>query len=162
MTPLRAVEITLTRPATHSELRHARESVRLAANADRARLMAVQGARSAGGALHVLRRRLGTRLPIDIMTTHYPDRRGQVLINIALSHRTDAVLRRAAAARGQRPQDVLGQCVTSDLARHEQERARRLEDRFESLLAHHTLEEVLVCAARTHLGRHHRFVPTEP
>ncbi|MFE7214521.1 hypothetical protein ACFU93_32170 [Streptomyces sp. NPDC057611] len=39
MTPFHAVEITLTRPATHRELRHARERARLTANADRTRLL---------------------------------------------------------------------------------------------------------------------------
>ncbi|MGW0955338.1 hypothetical protein ACWDAO_07735 [Streptomyces sp. NPDC001212] len=100
MTPFHAVEITLTRPATRSELRHARERARLAANADRTRLMAVQSARSPDGVLHALRRQLGTRLPIDILTTHYPDRSGQVLLNIALSHSVDAALRPRAAAAG--------------------------------------------------------------
>ncbi|PJM91463.1 hypothetical protein [Streptomyces sp. CB01373] len=162
MTPFHAVEITLTRPATHSELRHARERVRLAANADRTRLMAVQSARGPSGALHVLRHQLGTRLPIDILTTHYPDRHNQVLLNIALSRSADAALRRRAAVLGQRPQDVLSQSVAADLARREQERTRRLEDRLESLLAHHTLEEVLVCAARALPGRYHCCMPTAP
>ncbi|GAB2966386.1 hypothetical protein [Streptomyces heilongjiangensis] len=47
--------------------------------------MAVQRAHSPGGALHLLRRQLGSRLPIDILTTHYPDHRGQVLLNVASS-----------------------------------------------------------------------------
>ncbi|MFF9127963.1 hypothetical protein ACF09J_32705 [Streptomyces sp. NPDC014889] len=116
--------------------------------------MAVQNARSPDGALHVLGHQLGSRLPIDILTTHYPDRHGQVLLNIALSRSVDTALRRRAAVLAQRPQDVLSQCVTADLARREQERTRRLEDRLESLLAHHTLEEVLVCAARALPSRH--------
>ncbi|MFE4422048.1 hypothetical protein [Streptomyces sp. NPDC056817] len=162
MTPFHAVEITLTRPTTRSELRHAWERARLAANADRTRLMAVHSARSPSGALHVLRHQLGSRLPIGNLTAHYPDRHGQVLLNIALSRSADAALRRRAAALGQRPQDVLSQCVAANLARREQERTRRLEDRLESLLAHHTLEEVLVCAARALRGRYHHCMPAAP
>ena len=72
MTPHHAVEITLTRPAAPGELRHARCGMPLAANADRTRLMAVHGARSPGGALHALRRRLDALLPIDVLSTYYP------------------------------------------------------------------------------------------
>ncbi|WP_248844099.1 hypothetical protein [Streptomyces hirsutus] len=103
MTQLHAVEIALTRPATHRELRRAQERVRLAANADRTRLMVVQSTRSPGGALHVLRRQLGTRLPIGILTTRYPDRRGRVLLDIALSHSADAALRRGQRTWGSGP-----------------------------------------------------------
>ncbi|MEU6093103.1 hypothetical protein ABZ865_41440 [Streptomyces sp. NPDC047085] len=108
----------------------------------------------------MLRRQLRTQLPIDALTTHYPDRRGQVPLNIALSPSADAALHRIAAVLGQRPQEVLSQWVTADLARHApQERARRLENRLESLLVHHTLEEVLVCAARVHPSRRHHCIP---
>ncbi|MFJ4633402.1 hypothetical protein [Streptomyces sp. NPDC088847] len=96
MTPHHAVEIALTRPATPGELRLAGRGVPLAANADRTRLMAVQGARSPGGALHGLRRRLDALLPIDVLSTHYPDRHGQVLLNVALGHAADRALRRDA------------------------------------------------------------------
>ncbi|AMW08092.1 hypothetical protein A4E84_00085 [Streptomyces qaidamensis] len=162
MTPHHAVEITLTRPATHGELSAASDGVPLAANADRTRLMALHSARHPGGALHALRRRLGTRLPIDVLTTHYPDRHGQVVINIALSQDADQALRQDAAAVGQRPQDVLRQRVSAGVARDQQERARRLEKRLESLLARHTPEEVLACAAGLLHGRQHRRTSTAP
>jgi len=63
--------------------------VPLAANADRTRLMAVHGARSPGGALHALRRQLDALLPVDVLTTHYPNRHGQILLNVALGHAAD-------------------------------------------------------------------------
>lgn len=157
-----AVEITLTRPATHGELRRARRGVTLAANADRTRLMVVHSARSPGGALRVLRRRLGTRLPIDVLTTHYPDRRGQVLLNVALNSAAHEALCRDAAALGQDPQDVLGQRVRAAVARDARERARHLEDRLESLLAHHTPEEVLTGVARCLCGPHYSRTPPAP
>ncbi|MFD3840258.1 hypothetical protein ACFWWC_28995 [Streptomyces sp. NPDC058642] len=148
MTPAYAVEILLTRPATHRELQRAREHVRLAANADRARLMAIQSALSPGHAMHVLRRRLGTRMPIDILTTHYPDGQGKVQLNIALTHSADTALRRTAAARRQVSAGCLGRCVAARLVRHEEERARHLEGLLANLLARHTLKVVLLCAAR--------------
>jgi hypothetical protein len=98
--PHHAVEIILTRPATPGELRHARCGVSLAASADRTRLMAVHSARSPGSALHALRRRLGARLPIDVLTTHYPNRHSQVLLNVTLSHAADKALRQDAKVLG--------------------------------------------------------------
>ncbi|MFI1415635.1 hypothetical protein ACH4Y0_37800 [Streptomyces sp. NPDC020707] len=155
MTPCHAVEILLTRPADPSERWYIRSSW-LAMNADRTRLMAVQRAPSPGAALHLLRRRLDTRLPIDVLSTHYPDRHGQVLVNVALDHTTGRALRRDAAARGQRPGDVLRQHVTIVLAREEERRARRLKERLTSLLTDHTPEEVLVgAAALLHERQHH-------
>ncbi|MFF9704665.1 hypothetical protein ACF1FE_26285 [Streptomyces griseofuscus] len=156
MTSHHAVEILLTRPAAPGELRQARCGVCLAASADRTRLMAVCSARSPGGALHALRRRLGARLPIDVLTTHYPDRHGQVLLNVALDHAAEGALRQAAAVLGQRPQELLRRRVTAARARDEQERARRLDVRLESLLADHQPEEDLACVAGLlHSRRHH-------
>ncbi|WP_405842588.1 hypothetical protein [Streptomyces sp. NBC_01518] len=149
MTPHHAVEVTLTRPATAAELHRARRAVPLAANAERTRLMAVQQARSPGRALHRLRRRLNALLPIDVLTTHYPDHRGQVRLNVALSRTTLTAVHRAADAEGQRPQDFLSRSVTAAVARHEGERAQRLMAQLERLMAHHTAEELLVCAAST-------------
>ncbi|AZQ32126.1 hypothetical protein EJ357_47590 [Streptomyces cyaneochromogenes] len=157
-----AVEITLTRPAAPGEIRHARHRVPLAANADRTRLMVVHSAHGPGRALHGLRRRLGPWLPIDVLTTHYPDRHGQVLLNVDLDSATHEVLCRDASALGQRPQDVLGRRVRAALDRDARERAERLEDRLASLLAHHTPEEVLASAARRVGCRHHRCAPPAP
>ncbi|MFE1797712.1 hypothetical protein ACFW9L_16280 [Streptomyces sp. NPDC059517] len=156
MTPCHAVEILLTRPADPGELRYARSS-RLAVNADRTRLMAVQRAPSPGAALHLLRRRLDTHLPLDVLNTHYPDRHWQVLLNVALGRATGRALRRDAAARGQRPGDVLRQHVTIALAREEQRRARQLKKRLTPLLTDHTPEEVLAgAAALLHERQDHR------
>ena len=157
-----AVEITLTRPATHGELRRACRRVPLAVSADRTRLMAVHSARSPGRALHVLRCQLGTRLPIDVLTTHYPNRRGQVLFNVDLGSAAHEALCRDATALGQRPQDVLGRRLRAALARDAQERTRYLQARLESLLAHHTPEEVLAGVARCLDSLHHRCTPAAP
>ncbi|MFJ1672793.1 hypothetical protein ACIOK4_41770 [Streptomyces bottropensis] len=155
MTRHHAVEILLTRPLSPGELKRARRTVPLAANADRTRLMAVQDARSPAHALHRLRRRLGSRLPIDVLSTHYPDRKGQVRLNFAFSRSDDAAVRQAAACRGLRPGEFLSRRVTAALAERERQRLRVLEDRLQVLLADHALEEVLTCAVHA-LSRRRR------
>jgi hypothetical protein len=126
-----AVEIRLTRPLSPGELKRARRAVPLAANADRTQLMAVQDARNPDHALHKLRRRLDPRLPIDVLNTHYPDRKGQVRLNIAFSQSDEAAIRKAAASRAQRPAEFLSRRLTAALAERERERLRALEDRLE-------------------------------
>ncbi|MGW0631929.1 hypothetical protein [Streptomyces sp. NPDC002758] len=106
MTAHHAIEIVLTRPATVEELRRAHSAARLAANTDRTRLLALQRAKSPGRALRALRRQLDALLPIDVLTSHYPDQYGQVLLNLTLSNTARTAIRRAAATRGQRPQGL--------------------------------------------------------
>ncbi|MDO0935224.1 hypothetical protein QQY66_27450 [Streptomyces sp. DG2A-72] len=103
MTRQYVVEIALTRPASARELHRARCFVAFAANADRTRLMTVQSGKSPGRALHRLRRRLDSVLPIDVLSTHYPDRHGRVLLNVVLSRSANAQIRQEAAASGARP-----------------------------------------------------------
>ncbi|KFG02501.1 hypothetical protein IQ62_01620 [Streptomyces scabiei] len=150
-----AVEILLTRPLSPGELKSASRSVPLAVNADRTCLMALQRASSPGNALHRLRRRLEGRLPIDVLSTHYADRDGQVRLNVAFSRSDMAAIRRAAAARGQRSAELLSRRVTAAVAARERDRLRALENRLEVLLADHTLDDVLICAGRA-LSRHRR------
>lgn len=92
MTSRHAIEILLTRPATDGELDRARRTVPLAANRDRTRLMAVHPAKTPSRALQSLRRRLHHLLPIDVLTTHYPDQHGQVVLNLELSRTARAVI----------------------------------------------------------------------
>ncbi|MDQ0831429.1 hypothetical protein QF032_003273 [Streptomyces achromogenes] len=143
-----AVEIILTRPATCGELRRACRAVPFAANADRTRLMAVRRAKSPGRALRSLRHDLDRLLPIDVLTTHYPDHSGKVLLNLALPETTCSAIREAAAARRQKPADFLGRAVVAALERNEKARTRQLAGQLESLLVHHAPDEVLACTAR--------------
>ncbi|MFC8440327.1 hypothetical protein ACFUJT_19335 [Streptomyces griseoincarnatus] len=62
-----------------------------------------------------------------------------------------------SAQPGRRPQDVFSRCGAGNLAQHD--RAQRPENRLENLLAHPTVEEVLICAARLLHGRHHHCIP---
>ncbi|MFM9458160.1 hypothetical protein [Streptomyces europaeiscabiei] len=147
MTHQYVVEIALTRPASARELHRARHRVTFAANADCTRLMTVQSAKSPGRALHRLRRQLDAVLPIDVLTTHYPDRHGHVRLNVVLSRRADAQIRREAAASGSRPGEVLRGRILANLAREQRERRHHLESQLRRLLTRHTPEEVLACAA---------------
>jgi hypothetical protein len=156
-----AIEITVTRPATPCELSRARQAMPLGANTDFTRLLALQRAKTPGRALRVLRHRLDALLPIDVLTTHYPDRQGCVLLNVALSHTARTTVQQAAAARGQRPRDFLRQTVTAAVARHQEERARHLTNQLEGLLNQHSPEELLLCAASTLLN-HSRPLSSEP
>ncbi|MGW3937664.1 hypothetical protein [Streptomyces phaeochromogenes] len=155
MTPHHAVEITLTRPATTRELQRANRRVPLATNSDFTRLLVVQPAKSPGRAFRALRRLLDTQLPIDVMTTHYPDRLGRILLNVAFSHDAHRTIRHNAAALGQRPQDFLREAVTTAVDHHERQRIRHLTVRLESLLTENTTEELLLAAADI-LSRSHR------
>lgn len=147
-----AVEIILTRPATGSGLHRACRAVPLAVNADRTRLMTVRTAKSSGRALRSLRRELHRRLPIDVLTTHYPDQSGRVLLNLVLPRATCSAIRQAASAQGQKPGDLLGRTVVAAVERDARERARRLRLQLERLLVHHAPEELLTSAAHVFLS----------
>jgi hypothetical protein len=150
-----AVEVIVTRSATHRELHRACRVVPLAANADRTRLMTTRRAKSPGQALRSLRRELDRLLPVDVLTTHYSDRSGRVLLNLVLPRATCSVVRRDAAAQGQKPGDFLARAVVAALERDERNRSWQLAAQFESLLVHHAPEDVLTCAARAVPHRRH-------
>ncbi|MER5662176.1 hypothetical protein [Streptomyces mirabilis] len=156
MTAHHAIEITLTRPATGCELLRARRVVALSSNTDHTRLLALQRAKTPGRALRVLRQRLDAVLPIDVLTTHYPDWQGYVLLNCALSHTARTAIRQTAAACGQRPRDFLSQAMADAAARHKEERARHLTTQLKGRLAQHTPEELLLCTASALLSHHNR------
>ncbi|MGW5276194.1 hypothetical protein ACWEQP_27285 [Streptomyces sp. NPDC004044] len=109
--------VTLTRPLTAAELQQAQNRLLLAPNGNTTRLMAVVRARTPGKALHRLRRQLDGLLPIDMITTHYPDPGGQVLLNITFPPSTDTLIRRTADTQGQRPHVFAQQTVRRALAR---------------------------------------------
>ncbi|WP_449353120.1 hypothetical protein [Streptomyces shaanxiensis] len=147
------VEILLTRPVTQSELRRASRALPLGANCDGTRLMTIHPAKTPGRALRSVRRRLQRLVPVDILTTHYPDPSGQVTLNVEFGPAPWRLIRVAAAARGQRPAEYVGQSLTGALRRSEQERDRALTAQLEGMLAHHRPEEVLACTARILLHR---------
>ncbi|MFP1629866.1 hypothetical protein ACLB9X_33060 [Streptomyces sp. 5K101] len=147
--PLHAVEITLTRPATPGELRHAAQAMALAPDTDHTRLMTVTRGKSARKALQRTRNRLQHLLPIDILATHYPDSTGSVLINIALPESAHAWLEDAARREGRSTEAHLTDAVHHALTRAEHDKARRLDAALDELLTWSTPQQLLAAAART-------------
>lgn len=133
-----ALEITLTRSLTVAELHHAGRTMPLAANVDATRLMTVVRAKTLGKALTRLRRQIGTRLPIDVITTHYPDRSGKILLNVAFPPAAHTALAAAADRAAQTPQRFMELAVHRALAEHASDEADCLDRALQQLLAHTT------------------------
>ncbi|GGS95546.1 hypothetical protein [Streptomyces violaceus] len=134
--PHHALEITLTRPLSAAELHHAAQAWPLAANHNTTRLMALVGAKTPERAAHRLRRRLTARLPIDVITTHYADAHGQVLLNLALPPATHTALARDARHAGLTPERYVREALQRALAAHADQEAERLDHAVRHLLAH--------------------------
>ncbi|MEU6182937.1 MULTISPECIES: hypothetical protein [Streptomyces] len=132
--PHHALEITLTRPLTAAELRRAAQAWPLAANYDATHLMALAGGKNPERAAHRLRRRLTNRLPIDVITTHYPDADGHVLLNIAFPPATYTALKRDARRAGVIPQRFLHEALHRALAEHADRETDRLDRAVRQLL----------------------------
>ncbi|OAH11724.1 hypothetical protein STSP_48930 [Streptomyces jeddahensis] len=132
--PHHALEITLTRPPHPRRPRHATNRQPLAPNHDATRLMALLPAKTPGRAAHRLRQRLDTRLPIDVITTHYPDASGQILLNVAFSPTTHATLRHAADSAGQSLELFVKLALHRALAQHASDEADRLDQAVHHLL----------------------------
>lgn len=129
-----ALEVVLTRSARPAELRAATHCVPLAANHDATRLMALCRGKTTRRAAHSLRRRLGTHLPIDVITTHYPDTHGQVLLNVCLPPATQAALGRTTEQADQPPEQMLERALHQNLVQYDREEADRLSRAVNHLL----------------------------
>ncbi|QCW76579.1 hypothetical protein EQG64_34235 [Streptomyces sp. S6] len=151
--PHHALEITLTRPLTPAELHAAARVLPLVANHDATRLMALMRARTPGRAAHRLRHRLSTPLPIDVITTHYPDATSQILLNVALPPAAHAALHRSAGQAGQSPELFLKLALHRALAQHADDETDRLDRAVDELLAHTTSAHLLTAVGRA-LNRH--------
>ncbi|MDX2530839.1 hypothetical protein [Streptomyces europaeiscabiei] len=110
----------------------------LAANHDTTHLLALVSAKTPGKALNRLRHQTGALLPIDVITTHYPDADGKILLNVAYPPATHAVLQAAADSAGQPLRLFLQMALHRALARHADEEAERLDRALQQLLAHTT------------------------
>jgi hypothetical protein len=141
--PHHALEIALTRPLTTDELHHAARTWPLAANRDATRLMALMNAKTPDRAAHRLRRRLSTQLPIDVITTHYPDASGQILLNVAFPPATRTVLKAAARSTGQTPERFVELALRRALAAQADQEAERFDRELRRLLAHTTPAHLL-------------------
>ncbi|MFJ7182381.1 hypothetical protein ACIQXA_39925 [Streptomyces massasporeus] len=135
--PHHALEITLTRPLPPPVLHRAARLLPLAANHDATRLMALVAAKTPQRAAHRLRR-LCARLPIDVITTHYPDADHSVLLNVAFPPAVHAALTADARRAQQTPERFLELAVRRALARHADRETDRLDRAVRQLLAHTT------------------------
>nr|WP_228472876.1 hypothetical protein [Streptomyces cyaneochromogenes] len=141
--PNHALEITLTRPLTSVELRHAAQAWPLAANHNATRLMALADAKTDARAAHRLRQRLTIRLPIDVITSHYPDTHGRVLLNVALPPDARTALQRGARRAGLTPERFVREALHRALAEHADREADRLDRAVRHLLASTTPAHLL-------------------
>ena len=147
--PGHAVEISLTRSATTAELARAFQVMPLAANHESTRLMTVMRAGNRDQALNWSRRRLKGLLPIDALTTHYPDREGQVLLSVAFSPAAAATIRHAAEHEGQEPHVFLAQVIRRALADHARREAADLDHALRSLLTRTSPDRLVAAVGRT-------------
>jgi hypothetical protein len=111
--------------------------------------MTLSSAKTPHKALQRTRERLQDLLPLDILTTHYPDLTGGIILNIALPAESHARLEEAAHRAGQNLETRLAQAVLHSLARAEHDQARRLDAALEQLLTWSTPHQLLTAAART-------------
>ncbi|MFE3742575.1 hypothetical protein [Streptomyces sp. NPDC059134] len=99
--PHHALDITLPRLFTPTESHWATRTMPFAANHDATHLLALVHAKTPSEALNRLRDQIGGLLPIDVITTHYPDSGGQILLNVDFPPATYAALQTAADGAGQ-------------------------------------------------------------
>lgn len=146
--PHHALDIALTRPLTPAELRQVTRTMSFAANHDTTHLLALVRAKTPDKALNRLRRQIGGRLPVDVITTHYPDPDGQILLNVAFPPATRTALKAVADAAGQPLPVFLQLAVHRALARHGSEEANRLDQEVQRLIAHTTASHLLAAIGR--------------
>ncbi|SHH31687.1 hypothetical protein SAMN05444521_0103 [Streptomyces sp. 3214.6] len=146
--PHHALDITLTRPLTPAALHRATRTTPLAANHDATHLLALVPAKTPGKALNRLRHQTGGLLPIDVITTHYPDTDGKILLNVAFPPATHADLQAAADSAGQPPRLFLELALQRALVRRVGEEAERLDHVVQNLLAHTTAPHLLAAVGR--------------
>lgn len=149
--PFHAIDVALTRPCTRAELDRAAKasSLPLAADADSRHLMAVVRAKTPAKALRHTRRLLGPQLPIDVITSHYPDASGHVLLNVDIPDDTYRHLQRTARHHHRSPAAQLRDAVLQELAHAERDQARMLDAALGNLLARSTPHQLLAATART-------------
>lgn len=136
--PHHALEIILTRPLSPAALHRAARRLPLAANHDVTRLMALVPARTPHRAARRLRHRLAEQLPIDVITTHYPDTDNKVLLNVTFPPAVHAALTAEARREGQSPERMVELAVHRALAEHADQETDRLDQAVRKLLAHTT------------------------
>ncbi|GAA3914049.1 hypothetical protein GCM10023084_77210 [Streptomyces lacrimifluminis] len=146
--PHHALDITLTRPLTSAELHRATRTMPLAANHDATHLLALVPAKTPGKALNRLRHQTGGLLPIDVITTHYPNADGKIVLNVAFPPAAHADLQAAADSAGQPLRFFLELALQRALAQRTGEEAERLDRAVQNLLAHTTALHLVAAVGR--------------
>ncbi|MFI1487995.1 hypothetical protein [Streptomyces sp. NPDC020747] len=146
--PYHALELTLTRSLTTAELQQTARTMPLAANHDATRVMTVVRAKTPGKALSRLRHQVDGRLPLDAITTHYPDADGQVLLNVSLPPAAHSALRAAADGAGQTPRVFLQLAIHRALVQHARDEADRLDQAVQRLLECTTAPQLMAALGR--------------
>ncbi|MFD7817637.1 hypothetical protein ACFV6E_32660 [Streptomyces sp. NPDC059785] len=132
--PHYALEVSLTRPLSPQALHRAAGRLPLAANHDATRLMTLMPAKSPHRAAQKLRHRLGHRLPVDVITTHYPDADHHVLLNVAFPPAARAALEDGARRAHQSPERFTELALHRALVQHADEEADRIDRQVQRLL----------------------------
>lgn len=143
-----ALEITLTQALTEAELHHTARTVPLATNHDATRLMALVHAKTPHRALNRLRRQLDPLLPIDVISTHYPDTQNHTLLNIAFPPAVHDTIRRAAKAHAQAPHTFVEQTLRQAMTRQARQEADYLDLALHALLARTSTPQLLAALGR--------------
>ncbi|MGW6308999.1 hypothetical protein [Streptomyces niveus] len=146
--PRHTVEIPRPQPATTAELATSQVEP-LAANDDSTRLMTVMKADNPDQAPNRARRHVKGLLPIDALTTNYPDQEGQVLLSVVLSPAAAAVIRHAAEHEGQEPHRFLAQVISRALADHVRREGENLDHALRSLLTRTSPDRLVTAVGRT-------------
>ncbi|MET8813537.1 hypothetical protein ABZW47_16175 [Streptomyces sp. NPDC004549] len=136
--PHHALEIILTRPLTANALGRAARALPLAADHDATRLTALVQAKTAHRAVRRLRHQVGSQLPIDVITTHYPDTDHKVLLNVAFGPAVHAVLTAGARCARQTPERFVELALHRALAEHADQEIAHLDHAVGELLTHTT------------------------
>ena len=100
--------------------------------------MALVPAKTPHRAARRLRHRLGARLPIDVITTHYPDADAQGAAQRRLPARRHAAIPPPPDRAQQTPERFVELALHRALAQHAGEETDRLDRAVQQLLAHTT------------------------
>ncbi|ANP52016.1 hypothetical protein J2Z21_008884 [Streptomyces griseochromogenes] len=141
--PHHALEITLTQALDLLELDTARHRMPLAANHDTTRLIALIDAKTPHRAARRLRHQLGGLLPIDVITTHYPDAEHKALLNVAFPPHAHAAMKAEARRTGLPPERFVELAVHRALTSHAEQEIDRLSQDVHRILARTTPAHLL-------------------
>ncbi|MBY8846673.1 hypothetical protein [Streptomyces sp. SP2-10] len=142
--PHHALEITLTGAPNQAELDAARRRMPLAANYDTTRLMTLVKADTPDKVARRLRRQLADQLPIDVITTHYPDAENQALLNVALPPAIQATLTAQAQCESLTLERFLEHAVRGALAIHAEQEIDHLGRTVRQMLSHASPAHLLI------------------